>query len=157
MNLKKSKLQPNQLEEHLGFQINFQQGKLQITPQKVKGLKKGVGKICQKGKHVKETSGSNLRPGKVKFCDYAFLKAFTGLLVKFLAETASNPWDSKNQIPSPIKDQLKKKLLENWSGRNFPLSPTRFFFLDISSHGWGLGYKKGNFIQYFWRDMEAPL
>ena len=88
-----------------------------------------------------------------------FLRAFTGLLVKFLAESSNHPWDSKHIIPNTIKDQLKevKFLLENWSGRNFPQNPTRFLHSDSSTHGWGgLDIQNGNFIQEFWRDMEGP-
>lgn len=36
LNLKKCKLEPSQLVEHLGFQLNFKEGKLQIAPKKSK-------------------------------------------------------------------------------------------------------------------------
>ena len=159
LNLKKSKLLPSQLVEHLGFQINFQAGKLQITPQKVKGLKKELGKFVKKTVMSKRQVAAILGQVRSNLVAMPFLRAFTGLLVKFLAESSNHPWDSKHIIPNTIKDQLKevKFLLENWSGRNFPQNPTRFLHSDSSTHGWGgLDIQNGNFIQEFWRDMEGP-
>jgi hypothetical protein len=159
LNLKKCKLQPSQLVEHLGFQLNFQLGKLQMPPQKVKGLKKQLGKFVKKSEMSKRQVAAILGQIRSNLVAMPFLRAFTGLLVQFLANTSSHPWDSKHLIPRTIKDQLKeiKILLENWSGRNFPQNPSRFLHSDSSTHGWGgVDVHHGNFIQEYWRDL-TPL
>ena len=48
INLKKSQLEPSQIVSHLGFVLNFQDGKLQISPHKLKGIKKELGKFVTK-------------------------------------------------------------------------------------------------------------
>jgi hypothetical protein len=143
------------LAEHLGFQINFQQGKLQITPQKVKGLKKELGKFVKKAIMSKKQVAAILGHVKSNLVAMPFLRAITGLLVKILAEKASLPWDSKHPIPTPIKDQLKeiKFLLENWSGRNFPQSPNRFLHSDSVG---GLGNKKWKFCSRILEGHGGP-
>ena len=76
LNLKKSKILPSQLGEHLGFQINFQAGKLQITPQKVKGLKKELGKFVKKTVMSKRQVAAILGQVRSNLVAMPFLRAF---------------------------------------------------------------------------------
>ena len=48
INLKKSVLEPVQEVAHLGFVLNFQEGSLQVTPTKLKTVKKELGKLVTK-------------------------------------------------------------------------------------------------------------
>ena len=139
INLKKSQLEASQLVEHLGFQINFKEGKLQLPSQKVKGLRKELGKFVTKSFMTKRQVSAILGQIRSNLIAMPFLRAFTSLLVKFLRERNQDPWDSKRQISKDIKDQLKeiKKHLENWSGRHFHQKPTRFLHSDSSTLGWG--------------------
>ena len=147
MNLKKCKLQPSQLVEHLGFQLNYQHGKLKMPTQKVKCLKKELGKFVTTTSMSKRQVAAILGQIRSNLVAMPFLRAFTGLLVQFLAEISAQSWDSKHIIPCSMKGQFKdiKSLLDNWSGRNFPQNPTCFLNSDSSSHGWGIRYSQWKF------------
>ncbi len=54
INQKKSVLEPSQVVNHLGFVINFQEGKLQICSQKVKTVRKELGKFVTKSVMTKK-------------------------------------------------------------------------------------------------------
>ena len=158
INLKKSQLEASQLVEHLGFQINFKEGKLQLPSQKVKGLRKELGKFVTKSFMTKRQVSAILGQIRSNLIAMPFLRAFTSLLVKFLRERNQDPWDSKHQISKDIKDQLKeiKKHLENWSGRHFHQKPTRFLHSDSSTLGWGgLDITTGKFVQEYWREKSS--
>ena len=143
INLKKSQLEASQLVEHLGFQINFKEGKLQLPSQKVKGIRNELGKFVTKSFMTKRQVSAILGQIRSNKIAKPFLRAFTSLLVKFLRERNQDPWDSKHQISKDIKDQLKeiKKHLENWSGRHFHQKPTRFLHSDSSTLGWEGGFR----------------
>jgi hypothetical protein len=139
INLKKSQLEASQMVEHLGFQINFKEGKLQLPSQKVKGLRKELGKFVTKSSMTKRQVCAILGQIRSNLVAMPFLRAFTSLLVKFLREKSQDPWESRHQISKDIKDQLEdiKKHLQNWSGRQFHKKPTRFLHSDSSTLGWG--------------------
>ena len=136
--------------EHLGFQINFLEGKLQLPSQKVKGLRKELGKFVTKSSMTKRQVCAILGQIRSNLVAMPFLRAFTSLLVKFLREKSQDPWESRHQISKDIKDQLEdiKKHLQNWSGRQFHKKPTRFLHSDSSTLGWGgLDITTGKFVQ----------
>lgn len=139
LNLKKCFLEASQVVDHLGFQINFQEGKLQLAPQKVKALRKELGKFITKTNMSKRQLAAILGQVRSNLVAMPFLRAFTSLLVGFLKQNASKSWESSHQIPQTLKDQLQdiKLLLQNWQGRPFTQSPTRFLHTDSSTYGWG--------------------
>ena len=87
-----------------------------------------------------------------------FLRAFTSLLTTFLQEKAHDPWDAKHFISQEMKDQIRnvRFLMENWSGRPFPVKATRVLHSDSSTLGWGgLDPRTGEKIQEFWREEKV--
>jgi hypothetical protein len=122
INLKKSTLQPSQLITHLGLNLNFQEGKLQVPPQRVKGIRKELGKIVKKDSMSKRQLAAILGQIRCNLLALPFLRAFTDTLCQFLVNQAAAPRDSEHFISQDIKNELKevKILLETWSGRPFP-------------------------------------
>ncbi len=78
----------------------FATRKIKNNPQKSKDQKKSWENLS-KGKHFKETSGSNLRPVKVKFGRYAFLKGIHRTFSKVFGRNSFPPLGFKtpNTIP----------------------------------------------------------
>jgi hypothetical protein len=157
INSKKSTLEPSQVVNHLGFVLNFQEGKVQLVPQKMKGIRKELGKFITKTEMSKRQISAILGQIRANLLALPFLRAFTGDLVEFLAKKAQDSWDSKHLISPEIKGELKKvrELLEFWSGRPFPQKATRILHSDSSDLGWGgLDPISGEKIQEYWRDKK---
>eukprot|EP00667_Euglena_gracilis_P006679 EG_transcript_6737 len=154
INVKKSTLQPTQVVTHLGFQLNFQGGKLQVPPQKVKTIKKELGKIVKKDYMSKRQLAAIFGQIRCNLMALPFLRAFTDTLANFLVAKSTAPWDSKHPISQEIKAQLReiKTLLDTWGGRPFPQNATRELHSDSSTHAWGgLDIHTGEIVQEFWR------
>jgi hypothetical protein len=155
INQKKSILVPSQIVNHLGFVINFQEGKLQISPQKVKGIRKELGKFVTKTEMSKRQVAAILGQIRANLLALPFLRAFTTLLVNFLATKSGDSWDSRHIISPEIKGELLqvKTLLESWGGRPFVAKPSRTLHSDSSDTGWGgIDPASGQFVQEFWRE-----
>jgi hypothetical protein len=155
INVKKSTLQPTQIVNHLGFQLNFQEGKLQVPPQKIKTVKKELGKMVKKDYMSKRQLAAILGQIRCNLMALPFLRAFTDSLTKFLVANSTAPWDSKHPISQEIKAQLReiKILLDTWGGRPFPQNATRELHSDSSTHAWGgLDIRTGKIVQEFWRE-----
>jgi hypothetical protein len=157
INQKKSSLVPSQVVSHLGFVLNFQEGKLQLSPHKVKGIRKELGKFVTKSVMSKRQVAAILGQIRANLLAMPFLRAFTSLLVTFLAEKGSAPWESKHQLSQDIKQELAtvRVLLDKWEGRPFVVKPTRVLHSDSSDNGWGgIDPKTGQFVQEFWREQS---
>ena len=158
INLKKSVLEPTQKVNHLGFVINLADGKLQLVPQKIKGIRKELGKFLIKKEMSKRQMSAILGQIRANLLALPFLRAFTSSLASFLQEKARDPWDSKHFISPEIKEQLKeiRSLLESWSGRPFPTKASRVLHSDSSTLGWGgIDIVSGEKIQEFWREQKT--
>ena len=99
---------PSQKVTHLGFTINFQEGKLQISPHKVKGIRKELGKFVTKTKMSKRQVAAILGQIRANLLALPFLRAFTTYLVNFLAEKSGDSWNSTHKISEEIKEELKE-------------------------------------------------
>ena len=155
INLKKSQLEPSQIVSHLGFVLNFQDGKLQISPHKLKGIKKELGKFVTKTSMSKRQVAAILGQVRANLLALPFLRAFTTLLVNFLAEKGGASWDSKHHLSQEIKEELKvvKQVMEKWGGRPFVSKPTKILHSDSSDKGWGgINPHTGQFVQEYWRE-----
>ena len=118
INQKKSSLTPSQKVTHLGFVINFQEGKLQISPHKIKSIRKELGKFVTKTEMSKRQVAAILGQVRANLLALPFLRAFTTLLVNFLAEKSGDSWNSKHPVSQEIKSELQeiKSVLEKWGG-----------------------------------------
>ena len=158
INLKKSCLQPSQIITHLGFILNFQEAKLQISQQKLKSVKKELGKFLLKNTMSKRQLAAILGKIRANLLALPFLRAFTTLLVSFLAATGSSSWDSKHFLPQSVKEEMQqvKRVLDTWSGRPFLVKPTRTLHSDSSDRAWGgLDISSGDLVQEFWRNKSS--
>ena len=158
VNVKKSVLEPRQVVDHLGFVLDFTKGELQVSPHKVKGIRKELGKFITKDSMSKRQTAAIL--GKIRANIFAlpFLKAFTDSLCQFLLVHSADSWDSFHSISPEIKDQLRevKSLMAGWSGRPFLASPSRVLHSDSSTHGWGgLDAGTGEMVQEYWREKAV--
>jgi len=84
VNSKKSVLEPTQLIHHLGFDLNLQEGKLQISSQKLKTVKKELGKLVTKDQLSCRKMASILGQVRSFLVALPFLRAFTDTLCQFV-------------------------------------------------------------------------
>ena len=77
INVKKSCLEPSQVLTHLGSQHNFQEGKLQLHPQKLKTVRKELGKFVKKDHMSKKQVASIEGQVRANLVALPFLRAFT--------------------------------------------------------------------------------
>ena len=99
INLEKSVLQPCQEVIHLGFNLNLKEGCLQLSPSRLKTVRKELGKIVVAKKMSTRKMAAIL--GKVRSFLVAlpFLRAFTDQLCKFVQQGALEGWNSVHPIP----------------------------------------------------------
>ena len=161
VNLKKSQVEASQQVIHLGFLLDVQTGHLKLVPQKLKQIKKQLGKIvCMRSMSCRKMAAIL---GQIRSCLPAlpFLRAFSDKLVSFVNQQISTGWDTQLSIPQELKDQLVnlKELLTQNPGQSFQDNQTQRQHLhsDSSDWGWaGLDLTTGKFVQEFWR-KEANL
>ena len=158
INLKKSVLDPTQEINHLGFLLDLKTGYLRVTKEKLKSIKKELGKVVTHNFLSSRKMAAIL--GVVRACLPAlpFLRAFTDTLVEFVNKQSEKGWDSIHQIPLELKDQLKevKDLLSTWSGRPFQEKCQKELHSDSSTFAWGgVDINSGSFIQEFWREKAS--
>jgi len=139
---------------HLGFTIDLQEGKLKISPQKAKSIRKELGKFATKDFMAKRQVAAILGQIRANLLALLFLRAFTTKLVNFLAQKSQDPWESKHRLSQDIKEELLqlKDLLKDWSGRPFVEKETRILYSDSSDYAWGgLDLVTGKKVQEYWR------
>lgn len=158
INVKKSVLTPSQVITHLGFQLNFLEGKLQLHPHKIKTVRKELGKFVIKDFMSKKQMASILGQIRANLLALPFLRAFTSQLVLFLQRTGADPWEKKFPISEDIKSQLREvgTILKSWSGRPFPHEAKKLLHSDSSDLSWGgLDVNSGKMVQEYRREKSA--
>ena len=95
INFKKSQLEPTQKVQHLGFFLNFKAGQLQVPSEKLKSVRKELGKLvtqyfltCRKMAAILGTVRSFLTA-------LPFLRAFTDQMRAFVSLQQKHGWDQK--------------------------------------------------------------
>ena len=158
INLKKSVLEPSQQVHHLGFLLNFEVGKLQLAPQRLKGVRKELGKFVTKTVMSKRQVAAILGKVRANLFALPFLRAFTDQLHQFLCREKDSPWESKHHLPGEIKQEILEvgKLLQDWSGRPFPQKPSQQLHSDSSTYAWGgVDINSNAYVQEYWRDQHV--
>ena len=140
INSKKSILQPTQVIDHLGFQIDFGKGVLTVPPAKLKSIRKDLGKIVLAKSMTARKMAAIL--GQVRSFLQAIpaLRSFTDLMLGFIRNNQLQGWDKACPIPEIMKEELKTigKLLTDWPGRSFgKQTPKREIHSDSSDFCWG--------------------
>ena len=140
VNSKKSILHPVQELDHLGFHINLKQGHLSVPKDKLKMIRKELGKIVTHSCMTPRKMAAILGTVKSFLVAMPFLRAFTDQMIKFVDHSKKLSWDHPIQIPQLLKKELLeiKTLLMDWEGRKFQgRIPVRELHSDSSHHGWG--------------------
>ena len=155
INFKKSHLQAVQKVEHLGFTLDLQRGLLMVPNQKLKSVRKELGKFLVQKEMSCRKAAAILGQLRSFLTALPCLRAFSDLLVKFTDRQKFLGWDRKVQIPLPLQDQVREigALLQSWEGRSFAgQSAVRKIYSDSSTQGWGaLDVTSGQKLQEFWR------
>ena len=86
VNLEKSTLVPTQQVQHLGFSINFQTGTLEVPPQKLKTIRKELGKLVTQQSMTPRKMAAILGHVRSFLTAIPYLRAFTDLMVRFVAK-----------------------------------------------------------------------
>ena len=86
INIKKSVLEPSQVVKHLGFQLNLAQGLLEISPQKLKVVRKELGKLLTKDTISFRKMAAILGTVRSFLVALPFLRAFTDTIVGFTTQ-----------------------------------------------------------------------
>ena len=157
VNQKKSSQVPQRVLEHLGFQIDFQQGHLAVPGGKIKTCRKELGKLVTFSSMTPRKMAAILGTVRSFLTAMPFLRAFTNHMLSFVDLHSSRGWDCQLPIPPILKAEVLriKDLMISWSGRLFQgHCPVRTLHSDSSSHGWaGVDLTGKKAIQEFWRDQ----
>ena len=140
INLKKSVLEPTQVIDHLGFQIDFIKGILTVPPPKLKTVRKDLGKILLAKQMSPRKMAAILGQVRAFLQAIPALRSFTDLMLGFIRKNQSTGWDTACPVPEIMKEELKTigQLLTNWPGRNLgKQDPQREIHSDSSDFCWG--------------------
>ena len=158
VNREKSILQPTQSLDHLGFHLDFSKGILSVPPQKVKAVRKELGKLVTHTGLSPRKMASILGTVRSFLQAMPFLRAFTDSMVQFVSRHRQHGWNATLPIPPALQDQVRsvKGLLANWHGTPMPGRVcTRHLQSDSSQTGWGgLDLLSGRFVQEYWREDQ---
>ena len=159
INEKKSTLKPVQEIEHLGFGVNFQEGTLQVPVQKLKSIRKELGKLVTQKILTPRKMAAILGSVRSFLMAMPFLRAFTDVLAQFVGQHQSSGWDKKQPVPLEIFQQVKElgSLMNTWQGRCLGgLVAVRNLHSDSSDQAWaGVDVGTGNLVQDFWRERGS--
>jgi transcriptional regulator of met regulon len=158
-NQKKSQLVATQQVDHLGFTVDFKHGTLQVPQEKLKAIRKELGKLLTHSVMSCRKMAAILGATRSFLMAMPFLRAFTDQLVQFVNQQENLGWDHKAPIPSSLKEQVKEmhSLMEEWKGRKFQgKAPVRVLHSDSSQKAWaGVDVTSGSLVQEFWREQQV--
>ena len=159
INHKKSHLQPTQEVDHLGFTVNFKQGTLEVPKEKLKMVRRELGKLLTHKEMTCRKMSAILGSVRAFLMAMPFLRAFTDQLVSFVRNQQNMGWDQKVQIPSELREQVKElnEVMDQWRGRQFQgKAIVRNLHSDSSQNAWaGIDVDSKQVVQEFWREKSA--
>ena len=119
INHKKSPLTPTQQVPYLGFHLNLKKGTLEVPPQKLKTVRRELGKLITHSHLSPRKMAAILGTVRSFLTALPFLRAFTDQLCQFVKLQERWGWDSKQPLPPCLQSQLVeiRSLLETWPGR----------------------------------------
>ena len=159
VNLKKSQLEPSQEIKHLGFILDFKEGSLKVPVQKLKTVRKELGKLVTLKEITPRKMAAILGTIRSFLVALPFLRAFTNQMKDFVSLHFSHGWDQKILIPESLQQEVRevKETILGCEGRQFQhRAVIRKLHADSSTRGWGgIDLKTGNQVQEFWRDKQG--
>jgi hypothetical protein len=108
INYDKSILQPTQKVKHLGFTINFEQGTLEVPPEKLRSIRRELGKLLTHQSFTPRKMAAILGVVRSFLTALPFLRAFTDQMVQFTSLAQTVGWDQKIPLPPPSKSNFEK-------------------------------------------------
>ena len=120
VNMKKSVLQPVQEVDYLGFHLNFKAGNLEVPQQKLKTVRRELGKLVTHSHLTPRKVAAILGTVRSFLTALPFLRAFTDQLCTFISLQETMGWDTPQPLPMGLQDQLRevKNLLQDWQGKS---------------------------------------
>ena len=159
VNKEKSILQPCQVLDHLGFTIDFKEGCLLVPTEKLKTVRKELGKLLTNSFLSCRKMAAILGAVRSFLMAMPFLRAFTDTMSMFVKEQTHQGWDRKLPVPDSLQEEVRelKDLLKNWAGRPFQGKvAVRQLHSDSSQTGWaGVDSRTGAVVQEFWRGQDG--
>jgi hypothetical protein len=159
INREKYLLVPSQEVDHLGFHVHLREGLLQVPPQKLKQVRKELGKLVTHSSLSPRKMAAILGTVRSFLVALPFLRAFTDEMKCFIDLQGQGGWDRMHPLPVSLVNQVKevKDLLQTWQGRQFQARcPIRKLHSDASNVGWGgLDIQSGTGLQEFWRQENG--
>ena len=159
VNYEKSTLSPTQNVTHLGFTLDLKNGFLQVPSEKLKNVRKELGKLIVLDCMPVRKMAAILGQVRSFLTALPFLRAFTDQFVALLKKNWSHGWNFVAAIPAELKAQVRtlKDIFLHWSGRKFEGKiPIRKLAADSSDHAWaGLDLQTGHVLQEFWRSQTG--
>jgi hypothetical protein len=156
VNLKKSVLTPTQEVNYLGFTLNFAQGVLEVPQQKLKTVRRELGKLVTHSHLTPRKVAAILGTVRSFLTALPFLRAFTDQLCAFVKLQERGGWDTMHHLPKDLQSQLRevKDILLNWQGRKMEGKVAiRHLHSDASNLGWaGKDLVEGTNLHEFWRE-----
>ena len=156
VNEKKSILQPTQKIQHLGFQINFQDGRLQLPKEKISAIRKDLGKLVKKPFVTCRKMAAILGAVRSFLMALPFLRAFSDQIKDFVSQNTTKGWDTPLPVPEGIFRQVRELnfLTKNWPGRPFVAPPKGEFLRTPQIWPGGVDPESGAQVSEFWRDKS---
>ena len=159
VNEKKSLLTPTQELQHLGFHISLQNGVLSVPADKLKMIRRELGKLVTHFHLTTRKMAAILGTGRSFLTAMPFLRAFTNQMMSFVQLSKTSGWDSQLPVPPTLKEEVLKinDLMHSWAGRKFQgKCPVRELHSDSSNHAWaGVDLRTGGAVQEFWRSAQG--
>ena len=121
VNKGKSTLVPCQSVQHLGFQINFSEGTLQVPPEKLKSVRRELGKLVTHPLLSCRKMAAILGQVRSFLTAMPFLRAFTDSMLAFVNQNLWEGWDRALAVPHTLAHEvtLLKDLMLHWQVRKF--------------------------------------
>ena len=107
VNQKKSILVPTQRVEHLGFNLNLEEGVLEVPKHKVKNVGKELGKILTHSHMTCRKMAAILGNIRSFLMAMPFLRAFTDNMLAFINQQAQWGWDQPLEIPQDLQQEVR--------------------------------------------------
>ena len=159
INYKKSILEPTQEVTYLGFTLNFAKGSLEVPQQKLKVVRRELGKLITHSWLSPRKMAAILGTVRSFLTALPFLRAFTDQLCSFVNLQEKWGWDTPQPLPKVLQQQLVevKNLLITWQGRSMEgKAAIRKLHSDASGVGWaGQDLVEGTALHEFWRDKQG--
>jgi hypothetical protein len=161
INWKKSHIQPSQVLEHLGFELNTIQMTARLPGKKLRNFRKFIQQRLKAPLQTPRTIQSMIM--RIQAATFAIFPA--RLFTQHLLHMKNNlmkdhpDWDRPHHMTEDSRQELQWWLhnLKHWNGQSIlPSTPTHTLYVDASNTGWGCAYKSQRAHGY-WTEEETNM